>query len=58
MNVVTKESYEQEIKDTIINDSLLEFDIIDENDQEYIEIDTIEDTVKSFLMTKSIRISL
>ena len=32
INIVMKESYEQEIKDTIMNDPLLESDVIDEND--------------------------
>ena len=58
MNVVTKKSYEQEIEDMTINDPLLESDVTDENGQEHIKVDTIENTIESFLTTKSIRILL
>ena len=55
---MTKKSYEQKIQDTIINDSLFESDVIDENDQKHIKINVTKDIIKSFLTTKSIRTSL
>ena len=58
MNVVTKESYEQEIEDTIMNDPLFESDVIDENDQEHMKVDVVEDIVEPSLTTKSTRTSL
>ena len=58
INLVIKKSYEQKIEDTIMNDSLFESDVIDENDQEHIKVDVVKNTIESFLTTKSIRTSL
>ena len=55
---MTKESYEQEIEDTTMNDPLLESDVTDENNQKHMEVDVVEDTVEPFLTTKSTRTSL